>query len=495
MKRLNSQRGQALILIAFAAIGLFAFAALAIDGSRAYSDKRHAQNTADTSVLAAALAQIRTEGSATAKFSAARAAALARAASNGYGNNGTFNVVVPGTNTVTVEKCSNTSITNMACEGLPAGADRSEYIRVRVVSYLPTTFARIIGRRTITNAAEAIAHVSDDTATSSGGGTGFGITTLGDNCSTGGLFFTGSGPVIINGSIGDNACFDASASGDFTITGNIDISSFFDFSGTGDWTVGGYVWVNGFDKSGNGSFDVAGSFFSNDDFRVRSGDFSAGSLSVVGTATHNAGTTVTPWPAGTGSYEAPGTITDPFASVLFPPPDPGSCVALNFGGSTSYVINPGCYTSITRSGSGNLTLNPGIYFLKGNFTVGGSGDFTANGVMIYMQNGSLNTGGNITLNVSPMTSGTYQGLSVYVDRTNSSPITLSGSGNSTFVGTVYAPASNYTANGSGSSFVIDSQIISRRAEFTGSGGLTLNFNPENNFGGAAPDDPTIELTK
>ena len=86
MKRLNSQRGQALILIAFAAIGLFAFAALAIDGSRAYSDKRHAQNTADTSVLAAALAQIRTEGSATAKFSAARAAALARAASNGYGS-------------------------------------------------------------------------------------------------------------------------------------------------------------------------------------------------------------------------------------------------------------------------------------------------------------------------------------------------------------------------------------------------------------------------
>ena len=49
------ERGQALILIVFAAVALFAFAALAIDGSRVFSDRRHAQNAADTAVLAAAL--------------------------------------------------------------------------------------------------------------------------------------------------------------------------------------------------------------------------------------------------------------------------------------------------------------------------------------------------------------------------------------------------------------------------------------------------------
>ena len=53
------EKGQALILIALAAIGLFAFGALAIDGSRAYSDKRHAQNAADTAALAGALAYSR----------------------------------------------------------------------------------------------------------------------------------------------------------------------------------------------------------------------------------------------------------------------------------------------------------------------------------------------------------------------------------------------------------------------------------------------------
>lgn len=40
----STPRGQALVLIALAAVGLFAFAALAIDGSAVFSDRRHAQN-------------------------------------------------------------------------------------------------------------------------------------------------------------------------------------------------------------------------------------------------------------------------------------------------------------------------------------------------------------------------------------------------------------------------------------------------------------------
>src|SRR5512138_3253799 len=72
----TNERGQALILITLAAIGLFAFAALAIDGSKVYSQKRHAQNAADTSVLAAALAKARGNDPI--------AAARARATSNGF---------------------------------------------------------------------------------------------------------------------------------------------------------------------------------------------------------------------------------------------------------------------------------------------------------------------------------------------------------------------------------------------------------------------------
>ena len=53
------EEGQALIIIALAAAVLFAFSALAMDGSMVFSDRRYAQNATDTAVLAAVLVKIR----------------------------------------------------------------------------------------------------------------------------------------------------------------------------------------------------------------------------------------------------------------------------------------------------------------------------------------------------------------------------------------------------------------------------------------------------
>ncbi len=55
----SSEEGQALIIIALAAAALFAFSALAIVGSMVFSDRRYAQNAADTAVPAAALVKNR----------------------------------------------------------------------------------------------------------------------------------------------------------------------------------------------------------------------------------------------------------------------------------------------------------------------------------------------------------------------------------------------------------------------------------------------------
>ena len=54
MKSIKSERGQALVIFALAAIGLFGIVALAIDGSAKFSDRRHAQNAADTAAMTAA---------------------------------------------------------------------------------------------------------------------------------------------------------------------------------------------------------------------------------------------------------------------------------------------------------------------------------------------------------------------------------------------------------------------------------------------------------
>ena len=138
MKHKFNEKGQALILIAFAAVGLFAFAALAIDGSRVFADKRHAQNAADTSAMAAALA--RTRG--VVNFSAS---AQTRATSNGYDNNGTSNNVTITPTDSPVGACPST------------GKD----IKVTITSHVSTTFARILGRTEVINVVTAVARSCD----------------------------------------------------------------------------------------------------------------------------------------------------------------------------------------------------------------------------------------------------------------------------------------------------------------------------------------------
>jgi Flp pilus assembly protein TadG len=127
------EKGQALILIALAAIGLFAFAALAIDGTRAYSNKRHAQNAADTAALAGALAFARGND--------IESAAIARAQTNGYVTNGTSTEVTVTMVDVPIEDCPSDT----------TGKD----ITVTIVSHLDTTFSKIIGTNQIESGATA----------------------------------------------------------------------------------------------------------------------------------------------------------------------------------------------------------------------------------------------------------------------------------------------------------------------------------------------------
>jgi hypothetical protein len=124
---LSSQRGQALVMIALAAIGLFAFTALAIDGSAIFSDRRHAQNAADTSALAAALAKTRNDP-------LWEPVGLTRADSNGYDNNGITNDVL---------------IYNPPISGPYSG--NNQYIQVKIRSDVKLFFARIVGWQKYTN--------------------------------------------------------------------------------------------------------------------------------------------------------------------------------------------------------------------------------------------------------------------------------------------------------------------------------------------------------
>jgi Flp pilus assembly protein TadG len=127
-----SQHGQTLVVIALAAVGLFAFAAIAIDGSMVFSDRRHAQNAADTAALDSALSKTR--------GGAWEQEGLDRATSNGYNDNGTSNEV---------------EVYSPPVDGNYAG--NSQYVQVKITSHVNTLFAKVIGFSQITNRVEAVA--------------------------------------------------------------------------------------------------------------------------------------------------------------------------------------------------------------------------------------------------------------------------------------------------------------------------------------------------
>ena len=81
----NSERGQAIIVIVFAIIGIVGISSLAIDGSNALIDRRKSETAASAAALAGALARI--EGRDW------RESALAAAKMNGYDNDGENSIV------------------------------------------------------------------------------------------------------------------------------------------------------------------------------------------------------------------------------------------------------------------------------------------------------------------------------------------------------------------------------------------------------------------
>jgi hypothetical protein len=127
----NGERGQAIIMIVFAIIGLIGMTSLAIDGGNALIDRRRTETAASAAALTAALTRI--EGGDW------RSAALATAKANGYDNNGISNIIEMNTPPLSGPYAGN-----------------SEYIEVIITSHLDTYFGPVIGVPQVTNVARAV---------------------------------------------------------------------------------------------------------------------------------------------------------------------------------------------------------------------------------------------------------------------------------------------------------------------------------------------------
>ncbi len=483
MKKTNSQKGQALILIALAMIGLVGFTALTVDGGRVLSDRRNAQNAADTSVLAAALAKIQ-------KKSDYKNYAVARATSNGY---------TTGTNGATVEVnlCSESGVT---CQGLPTGADPSEYIRVKITSIVSTTFARVVGRQTVTNVVEAIARAQGSTSSGSSlFGAGMAATKMTD----------------------DDQCFLINGSADLSL-----VNTGIFVNCTGDEAL----FINGGAKVGLGAdAEVAGC--ANNQGGILSGD---GTIvcdvaqKPVDASTFASVPTTLPTPTCTspggdsGDTLTPGYFNGNVSKNSTVTLQPGIyCFngGLNLNGSASLKGDTGTVkivlgnSSLNLNGADNAFDDLEVYVNNGDFRVTGS--LTANRLRFFatgtgdfiMQNGTLTCDntyiysyrGEVTINSSsavdigaPPQGDTFGGLLIQMPWGNTNAFILNGDTNDTWRGTVMVPTSDVTYNG-GAGFELYGQIIGYTFKVNGSGNTTIVYNSSDTYSPA--DDPTIELTK
>lgn len=263
------------------------------------------------------------------------------------------------------------------------------------------------------------------------------------------------------------------------------------FAGTGDTTItGGSVKSN----------SDASSVSCQSGVQSGAGNLSVGpipyGIDVVGTFDSGGSGSVDPAPVEGASQDELRPMPQPDCSSL---PDHGK---KKVNASETATLEPGRYEEITVLAGGTANLNPGMYCIYGNkgFT-GNGGTITGTGVMIYMQDGPFDLGGNSVVNLAAeqddgdlvdAAGNDWKGMLVYVDSSNSSDVKLTGGSGTTYTGTVLALSSECTINGTGDSIgFLSSQIICDTVKITGTAQVNIDFNENETY--SLP--PAIDLAK
>ena len=416
-----TERGQALILIALAAVGLFGIAGLAIDGSAKFSDRRHAQNAADTAALAGARALAR--GEPLWYLDAAE-----RALANGYDDNHVSNEV----------EVHNPPITGIYADCSDVHFDCNDYVEVIIDSNVNTFFARVVGINQTHNHVEAVASkISENNNFNFGGNSVVALSP--DGCA---LETQGNAEVTITGgglySNSDAACSYKKSS----CAGVIDVNN-------DDGSQGTITSVGG-DELNVGCMPQA-------DLATGAKQISfpppyqeidePAECSTNGTKTNDATTTtLTPgyWPKipGNGGTWKNHIILTPGVY----------CIGTTLGANASEVITV----------SGTFGVDPGVFLY---FKPGGS--FTFNG------------GAGVQLWGNHDDTSPYYGFLMYLapDYASASPANckINGHSGDAFMGAIYAPYCNVTLDGTSDPTGFQSQIIGYTVKMAGGAIINLTY--------------------
>jgi len=392
------ERGQALILVVFAVFGLFAVAALAIDGGRLYADRRSAQNAADTAALAAALARIKGEPWIN--------TALEVASQAGYSGDGESSYV--------------------EVHSPPLGGAREgdiEYIQVRIISFVDTPFASIVGRPKLSNVVEAVARSKPSEYRPLFDGAGVVSLAPSSDCDNHKAFWVHA-----------EATLSLKNSGVFVNSNNPDCALI---------------------QQANGSIRIDGDF----------------PIEVVGGYRIAKPQLLTPFPP---IRAAPVSYPPPF---FMPKVSCGQREAMvSADGST---MSPGNWGDDFPA-EGVSALESGIYCLSGDFKMEG-GSLTGNNVVFFLEYGQMKIPGGVQLNLHAPKKGKLAGLLVYQPIENRNPLVLNAALGSSVMGTILAPGADIRIKGSDDKSGFHSQLIGYTIDADGDSNVIITYIDEQNY--------------
>ena len=192
-------------------------------------------------------------------------------------------------------------------------------------------------------------------------------------------------------------------------------------------------------------------------------------INLVGGYSVTGGGHMTPSTPSQGVAQA----SDPLAYLPAPSFTSGSCLANpNLGSGGKFTIGPSaggtiCYNGLTIGNGATATLKPGVYVINGQLNLAGGTTTTGTGVTFYFPpGGSVSISNGITFNLTAPTSGTYNGILFYQDRSDANGVYIEGGANSVLNGILYFPDANVTLE-NGTNTTSYATVISKTLTFAG----------------------------
>jgi Putative Flp pilus-assembly TadE/G-like len=153
---------------------------------------------------------------------------------------------------------------------------------------------------------------------------------------------------------------------------------------------------------------------------------------------------------------------------------------LNAGQTDS--IPPGRYRSITSMAGAHLTFQPGLYCIYGATGLqANGGTLTGDGVTFYLTSGPVEIQGNPLVTLNAPTSGDWAGMLFYLAPSNPSNVTLTGTADTLYTGTIFAPNAPISLSGDTGTVGFHTQVIGRTVEVGGNATLSVQYDRDDNF--------------